>query len=70
MLKKIVNSPYLNLVAGFILLTTAGVEIFESIETHTIGAHHGVFIYAVVHILKSIPEILHGLDDIEKAEEH
>lgn len=70
MLKKIVCSPYLNFLAGFILLITSGIEVFESIESTKVGTHHGVFIYAIIHIVKSIPEILHGLDDIEKAEEH
>ena len=69
MLKKIVNSPYLNILAGVILLITAGIEIFESMEQPEIGMHHGIFVYAIVHILKSIPEIMHGLDDIEKANE-
>lgn len=67
MLKTIVNNPYINLIAGMILLITASVEIYEAIEAPQLGIHHGIFFYAIVQILKSIPEILHGFDDIEKA---
>jgi hypothetical protein len=67
MLKKIVESPYLNIIAGVILILAAGVEIYETVEESQVGAHHGLFVFAIIHILKSIPEILHGLDDIEKA---
>ena len=69
MLKQIVNSPYINFIAGIILLITAGVEVFVVVEESNLGGHHGVFLFAILHILKTIPEILHGLDGIEKAKE-
>lgn len=67
MLEKIVESPYLNLIAGIILILAAGVEVYETAEESQLGGHHGLFVFAFIHILKAIPEILHGFDDIEKA---
>ena len=69
MLKKITASPWLNLLAGIILLITSGYEIWDSLGEATLGAHHGVFVFGLIQILKSIPEIMHGLDEIEKGEE-
>ncbi|MBN4060454.1 hypothetical protein JYT78_00135 [bacterium AH-315-I20] len=69
MLNTIVSNPYLNITAGLVLLLTAGYEIIDVAEVVTVGSHHGVFVFALIHIMKSIPEITHGLDSLEKAEE-
>ena len=69
MLKKITQSPYLNLLSGIILLLTASNEIWESFEKSSVGARHGIFIFSIIHILKSIPEITHGLKEVEEAKE-
>jgi hypothetical protein len=67
MLKKIIESPKLNILAGTVLMFAALVEILETIEAPQFGTHHGLFVFAIIHILKSILEILDGLNDIEKA---
>lgn len=69
MLKKIVNNPYLNFIAGIVLLLTTGVELFELESLGEVGGNHGIFFYSLLVVLKSIPEILEGLEDIEKARE-
>jgi hypothetical protein len=69
MFEKIINNPYLNLLAGLVLLITSGNEILETFEDLTLGSHHGVFVFAIIHILKTIPEIMHGLDELEKGKE-
>ena len=66
-LKHIVENPYLNLVAGLILLLSSGYEIWETIEDPTLGSHHGIIIYALFQIIKCIPEILEGVHHIDKA---
>jgi hypothetical protein len=69
MLKKITESPWLNLVAGIILLLTAGTEVWESFGDGSVGTHHGVFIFGLIHIIKTIPEFMHGLHELEDGQE-
>jgi hypothetical protein len=73
MLKKITRSPYLNLLSGTILLITAGYETFavaieETATEASVGAHHGILVFAIIHIAKSIPEIMHSLKEFEEAD--
>lgn len=69
MLKAITHSPYLNFLSGLVLLITSGYETWISFGEGIIGAHHGILMFGVVHIAKSIPEIMHGLDELEDGEE-
>lgn len=69
MLKKITQSPYLNLLSGLILLTTAGYETWDSLEEATMGAHHGILIFSLIQIAKAIPEIMVGLKELDEAAE-
>jgi len=67
MIWKIVQSPFVNLLAGVILVITAGAEVIENWGTFEIGAHHGVAIFGLLQILKALPEVMEGLEEIEKA---
>ena len=63
MLKASLNSPILKLVIGLILLYTSGMQVFrelQSDETMLIGVHHGVLLYALLNVLKTLPEIFEG----------
>ena len=61
-LRKVADNPYLNLSAGMILILTAVVEIINSSEEASIGAHHGVLMFGILHAVTALPEILHGVD--------
>lgn len=70
MFKKIVDSPFLRLLVGIILLYTSGAEAwheFLEADEVSIGAHHGILVFAVVHILKTVPDIIEGLDNINES---
>jgi len=70
-LRFIADNPWVNLLAGGILIYTAVHEIVESTEDAGIGAHHGVLAFGIVHALSALPEILHGFDEVLKAsDEH
>ncbi len=69
MLKSFVNNPYVNMASGILLLASSGYEIFVAAEEVAIGTGHGIFVYAMLHTLRSFPEITHGLDNVEKANE-
>lgn len=56
------------------LLGTSDYEIFEVVEelggiaiNPDVGADHGVFVFSIIHLLKVIPEVMHGLEELEKA---
>lgn len=69
MLKRIVQSPYLNLISGLVLLVTAVNEIVTTLDDPSLGVHHGVFVYSIVHILRVVPDLMHGATQIDVAEE-
>lgn len=69
-LKYIVEHPWINLLSGLILLISASIEIVQTIEENDLGAHHGVAIFAVIHILQNLPHILHGLEQTSKMNKH
>ncbi len=69
MLRKITQSPYLNLISGLILLLSSAYEIITTIDETSFAVRHGILIFSIIQIVKVIPEILHGLTEIEEAEE-
>lgn len=52
-----------------ILILTAVVEIINSSEEAGLGAHHGVLMFGILHAVTALPEILHGVDELIKADE-
>ena len=68
-IRKVAENPYLNLSAGMILILTAVIEIVNSSEEAGIGAHHGVLVFGILHAVTALPEILHGFDELLKADE-
>lgn len=69
MLKKITESPYLNLLSGLILLVTSAYETITSLGEASLGAHHGVLVFSIIQLAKVIPEINRGLGEIQEANE-
>ena len=74
LITNILKSPILNLLGGLTLIGTSGYEIFEVVEelggiaiNPDVGAAHGVFVFSIIHLLKVIPEVMHGLEELEKA---
>jgi hypothetical protein len=69
MLKKIITNPYLNLTSGIILLLTAGFETWKTFGEGSIGAHHGILVFSLIHIAQTLPEIMHGFKELDEANE-
>ncbi|MGI1671314.1 MAG: hypothetical protein K6L74_13455 [Neptuniibacter sp.] len=69
MLKTIASSPYLNLFSGVVLIVTAGSEVFNTFNEGGLGAHHGVFLFGLIQIVKTFPEFFHAIEEFEEAEE-
>jgi hypothetical protein len=67
MLNSFAQHPFVNLFCGLILLLTSGYETWSTIEELTVGAHHGVFLFSIVQVLKTLPEMLQGTKEINIA---
>jgi hypothetical protein len=67
MLETITRSPYLNLLSGFVLLITSGYETWHTIDHLSLGAHHGVLIFSIIQILKTLPDIMDGTRELTEA---
>lgn len=68
MLEKIAQNSYLNLLSGFALLVSSGYETWHTIDHFTLSAHYGVLIFSVIQILKSLPEVMDGVEKLDEAE--
>lgn len=67
LLARFAENPCVNLLAGVILLVTAGIEIVQNLEQDVIGVHHGVAVFAGLQILRVLPELVHGAEKITAA---
>jgi hypothetical protein len=69
MLKKFTNNRYINLLSGLVLLVTSGYETLNTFSSFSVGAHHGILLFSVLQILKSLPDITDGLSELDVAVE-
>ena len=68
MLRKILRSPYLALFSGVILLFTSGYDVWQNFADTNIGTRHGILLFGIMQILKSLPDILDGIAALDGAE--
>jgi len=63
--KNFINSPYLDMLVGVIILISGLLEaydtLYKDIFTTNFGAHHGMIVLGCFQILKALPSILAGL---------
>lgn len=73
-LKNVSENPYLNLIVAFLALCSGIFEVIYELQVSEdirFGAHHGIVLFAFLHILKTIPHLyasmikLNGTTNIE-----
>ena len=64
--KSITESAYLNLFTGIVLLATSSSDIIATIHETDLHTHHGVALFGLIQIIKSLPDILHSLEFMQK----
>lgn len=64
MFSRIIKSPWVSLASGLILMVSSGFEVYSEIADAKIGAHHGLLVYGFVMILRTIPDLHHGLENL------
>lgn len=72
LLARFVKNPYVNLLMGIVLMVTSGSEVWESLEegaANHLGAHHGVFIFGLLHLLRQLPEFFEATEYMSEGAE-
>lgn len=68
--RQILEHPVTDILVAIILIGTGIAEgwetFFDDIVTFDIGVHHGVLLYGVVSLLKSILELFEGVERMHK----
>jgi|TARA_B100001146_G_scaffold157903_1_gene139016 hypothetical protein len=60
-LKSIIQHPYLDLAVVGILLYSGISETLSEMEERKefkLGVHHGIILFSIMHILKTLPELV------------
>ena len=65
-MEKITGNRWIGLAVSGILIATALVEVVESVSE--VRAHHGLLIYGIFHLFRTMPEFFHGAIVFEEAE--
>jgi hypothetical protein len=71
-LKRIVKNPYVNIVVGIFFLYSGVYETvreLREVESFRIGVHHGVILFSILQILKTVPDFFEGLEYIDEVVE-
>jgi hypothetical protein len=72
-IRRVVNNPFANIFVALILLVTSLMEAWETLSDDisgmNFGAHHGIMLFAVFQILKTLPDLMDALHFIHKAHE-
>ena len=64
-LKNIIQHPYLDLAVVGILLYSGISETLAEVEEgkeFKLGVHHGIILFSIMHILKTLPELIKHWD--------
>jgi hypothetical protein len=67
LLHRLARSPYLLLNSGLVLIGTSLVEILDAIEDPALGVHHGVLVLGFTQLIRALPHVLHGAEDLDEA---
>lgn len=68
-LKIVTEHPFVNIVVALVLLYSGVSETlheFKEMQEFKVGVHHGVIFFAVLHLLKSLHEVIEGLEYVSK----
>jgi len=65
------KNPYIDLLVGIGLIYCGVQEVWEDLakeaEEFSPGAHHGVIMYGLFHALRSLGDILDGVDRLKES---
>ena len=59
-LKSVIENRWIKIIVALALFFSAGAEVFDNLEELEVGAHHGVLLYSILNIFKTLPDIFEG----------
>ena len=59
-LKSVIENRWIKIIVALALFFSAGAEVFDNLEELDIGAHHGVLLYSILNIFKTLPDFFEG----------
>ena len=59
-LKSIIENRWLKIIVALALFFSAGAEVFDNLEELDVGAHHGILLYSILNIFKTLPDFFEG----------
>ena len=69
-LRAIVNNHWLNLAAGLMMIIVSLDEVLATfsggLQLGEMDANHGIVVAGLLHILKALPDLLEGLEHLER----
>ena len=65
-MEKFTGNRWIGLAVSAILIATASVEVLENVSE--IRYHHGLLIFGIANLVKTLPDFFHGAAVFEEAE--
>ena len=65
-LKAFCEHVYVTIATGLTMLFSSIVEMVRTFEESGLGSHYGVALFGLVHVLKAIPQVLGGAQEIAR----
>ena len=59
-LKSVIENRWIKIIVALALFFSAGAEVFDNLEELNVGAHHGVLLYSILNIFKTLPDFFEG----------
>ncbi len=71
LLRRVAENPIINITVGFLLMSTALLEVLEPFwgTKSGIGAHHGVAVFGFLEFMKWLPDGFKGLKFVEEGDD-
>lgn len=70
-LQTFLSQPLFNVAMGLVMVGSSLTEVLQpwlaGELTHDLGAEHGVVLFGLTHVLKSLPDLFEGAEDFGKA---
>ena len=67
-MERFTGNRWIGVAVSVILIATALGEVLEDVSE--IRAHHGLLVFGIVNLFKTLPDFFHGAAIFEEAERH
>lgn len=64
--KRFANLPLVHLITAVIVLVATGNEVLTNVEDG-LRSEHGLMVYAILHIIRTFPDVVFGLVELAEA---